>query len=114
MDELKKFGTTFSFPENVKFDFDNPIGKVTQKMAAQFVEEYDDYIVSQIANTARESGISNLAVLNKKAIIEALVRATPKKPKEDGWFFCPVCGRDILMDHFRFCPDCGQAIDWED
>lgn len=47
-----------------------------------------------------------------KAIIEALEKQIPKKPKDDGWLYCPVCGKDILSDHFVYCPDCGQRIDW--
>ena len=45
--------------------------------------------------------------------IKALERQMPKKPAENGWLFCPICGRDILMDRFNYCPNCGQAIDWE-
>lgn len=46
--------------------------------------------------------------------IEALEKQIPEKPKEDGWLYCPICGRDVLMDRFDYCPDCGQALDWSD
>lgn len=46
--------------------------------------------------------------------IKAIEKQIPKKPKDDGWIYCSVCGRDILMDRFRYCPDCGHAIDWRD
>ena len=46
--------------------------------------------------------------------IEALEKQIPKKPKDDGWLYCPICGRDVLMDRFDYCPDCGQALDWSD
>ena len=49
-----------------------------------------------------------------KLIIEALEKQIPKKPKDDGWLYCPICGRDVLMDRFDYCPDCGQALDWSD
>ena len=49
-----------------------------------------------------------------KLIIEALEKQIPKKLKDDGWLYCPICGRNVLMDRFDYCPDCGQALDWSD
>ena len=49
-----------------------------------------------------------------KLIREALEKQIPKKLKDDGWLYCPICGRDVLMDRFDYCPDCGQALDWSD
>lgn len=46
--------------------------------------------------------------------IEALKKQIPKKLKDDGWLYCPICGRDVLMDRFDYCPDCGQALDWSE
>ena len=46
--------------------------------------------------------------------IVALEKQIPKKLKGDGWLYCPICGRDVLMDRFNYCPDCGQALDWSD
>lgn len=50
----------------------------------------------------------------ERAIREALEKQMPKKLKDDGWLYCPICGRDVLMDRFNYCPDCGQALDWSD
>ena len=44
--------------------------------------------------------------------INALEKQIPKKPKDDGWLYCPICNRDVLLDHFAYCPDCGQALDF--
>ena len=49
-----------------------------------------------------------------KTAIEALEKQIPKKLKDDGWLYCPICGRDVLMDRFNYCPDCGQALDWSE
>ena len=46
--------------------------------------------------------------------LAALEKQIPKKPKDDGWLYCPICGRDVLLDRFNYCPDCGQALDWSD
>ena len=45
---------------------------------------------------------------------EALEKQIPKKLKDDGRLYCPICGRDVLLDRFNYCPDCGQALDWSD
>ena len=43
--------------------------------------------------------------------IEALEKQIPKKLKGDGWLYCPICGRDVLMDRFDYCPNCGANMD---
>ena len=112
-----EWGKRFSFPENSEVKFENGVQSITEKMIAQFVDDYDDYIVSQIANTARENGISDLTVLNKKAILNALGKQIPKKPvglaKNELYGRCAVCGQVVHVGN-RYCDQCGQAIDWED
>lgn len=115
--ELKThtFGHRFSFPENVDTTFDSSVNRVTQKLCVQFLDEYDDYIVSQIANTAKENGVSELAVLNKKVIIDALNKRMPKKPvdlaKNELYGNCAGCGRVVHVGN-RYCDQCGQKLDW--
>lgn len=46
------------------------------------------------------------------AIINALSKQLPREPKGKDWLYCPVCGKDVLTDKYKFCPDCGQKIDW--
>ena len=71
----------------------------------QTLKEYDCFTDHLIEYAIREARL---------LACEALERQIPKKPKEDGWVFCPICGRDILMSGFKYCPDCGQKIDWSD
>ena len=47
-----------------------------------------------------------------KTAIKALEKQIPKKLKDNGWLYCPFCGRDVLMDKFDYCTHCGQALDW--
>lgn len=59
----------------------------------------------------------NFAVYITEALnmaVEALEKQIPKKLKDDGWLYCPICGRDVLLDRFDYCPDCGQALDWSE
>lgn len=57
------------------------------------------------------------------AVIKALEKQIPKKPKKHGygkWYFCPDCLRLIKKrieessHDIKFCPFCGQAFDWGD
>ena len=109
------FGRKFSFPENIGIQFDGLVQRVTQKMHVQFVDDYDDYIISQIANTARENGISELFVLNKATIMDAFKKQMPKKPidlaKSELYGRCAVCGKVVHVGE-RYCDQCGQKQDW--
>lgn len=109
-----EWGARFQFPENMKFEYDGQAHTLVNEIVVKMAEKFDNFIVEQIAMEARAEGISDLTVLNKTAILEALERRTPKKPREDGWLYCPVCGKDVLQDHVKFCPECGQAIDWRE
>lgn len=103
-----KWGVRFSFPENAEFVQEDLVCKATEKMYAHFIDEYDTYIVSQIANTARANGISDLTILNKAAILGALEKQIPKKPRD---IWCVSCG-NVVHNRMRYCDQCGQAIDW--
>jgi len=46
--------------------------------------------------------------------VEAMRKQIPMKPTDEGWLYCPICGKDILMERYKFCPGCGQAICWEE
>lgn len=61
---------------------------------------------------------------DKKLIDELLERNTAKPVKKyepiteglDPWAMCPVCGRLLLDDGYKFCDRCGQRVDmttWE-
>lgn len=117
--KVPDFGSSFSFPENQKFELEDGIARLTGQICVQMAEQYDDAVIAEIVNAARACGVSDCVVLNKKAIIEALFRMTPKKPFEEwcGWlhrFECPSCGATIDRYNNKFCARCGQAIDWED
>lgn len=110
-----EWGSRFQFPENQQLNFDGLQMSVTDKIVAQMVDNYETAVVAEIAQAARIAGASDVTVLNKAAIIDALMKQRPEKVK-DGT--CPRCHRIFL---FRFgevsagsyCNNCGQALDWE-
>ena len=121
--ERPDFGTRFQFPENIHVEYDGVVGSTQNEIAVRMAEKYEDFVVQQIAMEARAEGISDLTVLNKEAILDAIRKRIPQKPwyrvEEDseGWA-CPCCHMCVETDHGRirelYCSDCGQMIDWEE
>ena len=115
----KEWGSRFQFPENQQINFDGLHMSVTDKIVTQMVDNYENAVVAEIAKAARAAGASDVTVLNKAAIIDALMKRTPRKYARRKYSetidapVCPTCGSDgIFHRKSRFCPDCGQAIDW--
>jgi len=115
----KEWGSRFQFPENQQLNFDGLHMSVTDKIVAQMVDNYETVVAAEIAQAARIAGASDVTVLNKAAIIDALMKRTPRKydrrkfDKTTDYPVCPTCGSDgISYRRSRYCPDCGQAIDW--
>ena len=111
----REWGSRFQFPENQQIDFNGLHMSVTEKIVTKMVDNYETAVAAEIAQVARIAGASDVTVLNKTAIIDALMKRTPKKYvlRNSGITICPACGSDGIFDRrSRFCPDCGQAIDW--
>lgn len=83
-----------------------------EKIIIERNKKVDTAILGEIQQIAIENGIETKIILNEKNVANALARATPKPPKEDGWLYCPICGKDICVDKPNYCSDCGQRIDW--
>lgn len=128
-----EWGSRFHFPENVGTNFDGLLMSLTEKIAVQMADNYDTAIAEEIAATARDAGVTDCVVLNKKAILEALEKQIPQKPiyvdtrfrnhglsVADGvspaeCYRCPTCWSHIfhVWDSEKYCVHCGQALDWE-
>lgn len=114
----------------LQVDGDSGTMKLVQKIVVDMKENIENEITEAIIEAAKGQGITDLIVLDKKAIIDALQKRTPKKPEYYGdgysegklvydYAKCPVCGRndfeyDINNWGCNYCPDCGQALDWSD
>ncbi len=85
-----------------------------EKMIIERNKVVDGTILGEIQKIAVENGIKTKIILYEKAIVNALKKAIPKPPKEDGWLYCPVCGKDICIDKPNYCSACDQRIDWSE
>ena len=133
-DKPPEWGSRFQFPENQKIDFDDLQMRVTDKLVVQMLDNYETAVAAEIASAARAAGVSDITVLNKQAILDALNKQIPKKPtfvdtrfrnhgrnigdgvSLDKCYKCPNCWSHIfhVWDSEKYCPYCGQALDWGD
>lgn len=115
MELLKRF----NFPENIQLEYGGMQGCVASEIAVRMAEKWEDFVVEQIVAEAIYMGISDLTVLNKPAIMDALRKQIPIKQRidNDDWRCCPRCNETFfLVNAFnkrnKYCGNCGQALDW--
>lgn len=114
------FGTRYQFPDNVRVEYDGFSGSIVNEIVVKMAEKYDNYIADQIAMEARAEGISDLTVLNKPAIMNALKNAVPQQVVlEADQCLCPTCKYDMMglwdypdVKDPAYCPICGQRLKW--
>lgn len=118
---LAELGRRFDFPENIQINMDGCTGNITCDIAVRMEKQYEDRVIEEIAMEARAAGVASVFVLNKAAIIDALEKQIPTKPRKSGAGadLCPHCNRFIDRHEGRHgnidiphCKWCGQAIDW--
>ena len=140
-DKPPEWGKRFNFPENIQIEYNGYSGSVASEIAVKMAERYEDAVIEQIAMEAKAAGISDLTVLNKAMILEAIEKQVPQKPEraivhdDELWkkamFRCPRCVQHLLVaeavarpdhgferlkqeDKSPFCRFCGPALDWGD
>lgn len=115
------FGCRYQFPDNMKVEYDGFSGGIVNEIVVKMTEKYDNFIADQIAMEARAAGISDLTVLNKPAIMNALKKAVPQQVTlTPDRCLCPGCHYDMmgLWDYPdaqdpNYCPICGQKLTWK-
>ena len=100
---------------------------IIEKIIIDRNKTVDNAILGEIQKIATDYGIDTHIVINEKAVVEALEKATPQKVRYSNSFpdsaECPRCGRfhynswgeggDNLWES-SYCLDCGQKLDWSD
>lgn len=95
-------------------------------MTASINRKANDMILGKIEEICNENEIIYNYEINEKFVVEAIGKATPKKPKWDKemmeigslYWNCPSCmtrygsGGKIVTE-VPYCSVCGQKIDWE-
>lgn len=108
---------------------------VTQKFAVHVIEMHDEAIYNAVVEAAREAGINQLYLLDKKFVLEALREKVEREKgceycenvpsryraiRAEGFYqvaadevdnpelqvtFCPVCGRKLTIKEESQCPN---------
>ena len=107
-----------SFEPNLRINGD--LWTIERKVSALAIEEENKIIVERIVEIAKENGITDLYLLDKKNIVAALQKQIPKKPRlndsDYAYFECDSCGTAIAYafepEEHKYCLHCGQALDW--
>ena len=96
------------------------LAEIVDKISVRRDKNLNDAVLGEIREIATENGISREVVLDERAIVNALVKATPTKPyPHDLWelgtvkgYTCPYCGYDYPINYTDpYCSKCGQCID---
>lgn len=107
------FGTFLHIADPV---FSDPPGKdLIYNFAVSFRDDIENKIIQEIIKEAKAEGITDIVLLNKPAIIDALKKQTAMKPIGEKYFKkCPSCNGGIGVEFGKpgFCDKCGQKLDW--
>lgn len=90
--------------ESTEFDIINNV-------AIRIAESFDNAIVEECAEIAKEEGITDLVLLNKHDIAAAWRKQIPMECTEEA---CPKCNTSVKSFSADYCPHCGQKLKWWD
>lgn len=105
------------FPENMTVEDSGGAIRMAEKLGVKMAEHFDDAIASAILNEMGAQGVTSGAVLNKKAIFDAMEKQIPQKVlRLDGLHRCPRCKIPIVhptgVGNEHYCCYCGQMVTW--
>jgi hypothetical protein len=112
---------------NLVDEIDNPVWQLAERLCASLVDKENEAIVQAITKYAKEEGFTELILIDKEFIRDAIKKQIPQKPNYEGdgyddsgnliydTWICPNCEDRYEVDYeiHSHCPTCGQAIDWE-
>ena len=120
---MDEFAKRFFFPENVEITLNGDTISTVQQAAFRMAEQWDDRFVNEIVKEARVCGFTEVTVMNKREIVDALYKQVPKvaierKHKWDTGIYCAVCKKQqknrTRSKTAWYCERCGQKLVWEE
>jgi hypothetical protein len=124
MDNVKPF-RHFSIPQNVQFDADEAITSISRKFMMKRVKQIDQTIIHMCLEIAKESGVTDLYLIDEGFVLNAMKKQIPMEPRSDpsAWdihHYCPVRHNGLdaptvqMFKDGSYCDRCGQKIKWGD
>ena len=122
----EKLGQT---PKDFSFDpfAESPMSKVISEYSIKVLEQLESEIFGACTQIALENGIKYEYAISKAFVVNAMKKAIPTKPTEQGeqkvktllgemWLDngkCPNC-REKVVEFEKYCCECGQKLSWGD
>lgn len=82
---------------------DTPLYKMTEKLMVQAVDRREQAITDEVIRVAKEAGVTELYLLDKQFIVEAI---REKMEREQVVKDCSTCGEEYRDLHFYPCCAC--------
>lgn len=96
------------------------IHEIVEHLSVERKKKLDNAILGEIKEIIKDNSLDTVIVLDETAIVNALKKQIPKKPKfkksvksQTFELRCPNCGA-VLQSDSPHCKYCGQALDWSD
>ena len=109
---LKHIILESKFPE-----IENDICTIANKIHAKLVDAQEEAVYRAIVDEAIKNGITDLFLLDKEFVLNALIKQIPKKTLQFDSVphnRCSNCSRAVRVyatdTMYKYCPDCGQAL----
>lgn len=90
--------------EDLTHGLSGSINAFVKRVCCISVETFDGILFNEVIKVAKEQGITDLYLLDKTNILDALSKQIPRAER-DG---CPRCHYDLSGQNY--CPYCGQKI----
>lgn len=79
----------------------------------------DEAICDAVLRYAEENHFTDVFILDKKFVENALKKQIPQKPREEiviantlKFRYCPACNVRFIQYGMKHCAECGQALNW--
>lgn len=118
---MDEFAKRFFLDDNVEITMNGDTVTTYRQLMFRMAEQWDKHFIDEIVKEARVCGMTEVVVMNKRAIMDALTKQMPKVPieREHGYvtdIYCAVCKKQ-QKNRSRskgswHCERCGQKLFW--
>jgi ribosomal protein L37AE/L43A len=118
---MEEFAKRFFIDENIEITMNGETFSTIQQVMFRMAETWDDRFINEIIKEARVSGMTEVVVMNKRKIMDALTKQMPKVPieRQHGYvtgIYCTVCKKQqknrSRSKETWHCERCGQKLFW--
>lgn len=90
-------------------EIESSLKGINERIAAQVADAKDEVLVNAIKEWAKDTGVTELMIVDEDAVRNALMREIPKRVDADGACRCGACGELVHAGDY-YCTYCGQKL----